>query len=472
MRARGADVTDIVVLVVAANDGIMPQTREAIAHSKAAGKTIIVAINKCDLPAADPVKTKSGLMEEGLVPTDFGGDVECVEVSALTGAGIDDLLGLLVLQSEVLELQANPKANCRASIIEARVEPGTGSSATAIVESGTIRVGMPFICGPYAGKVRALVNDHGERVKKVGPGMPVEITGFSETPNVGDELVEMENERAAKKLGEERQEELRKQRLAQPRKARMEELLAMMGDGTQKAQLKILLKGDVQGSVEAIRKAVLDIQSDKVECVFLNASAGPISESDVLLASSSDAVILGFNVKVEANAVKLLKREGVQVKLYSIVYELIDQVRDAMLGLLEPETRETIIGHAKVLQVFKLNKGRAAGCMVEDGKILRSCEARVIRDKTPVFDGKMSTLRRLRMKWKKSRQVWNAASASETSTNTKRATSSNATRWKKSSKRCNPQNKNHPTGTELLARSSGRPGNLRPCPFPYSSFSD
>ena len=394
MRARGADVTDIVVLVVAANDGIMPQTREAIAHSKAAGKTIIVAINKCDLPAADPVKTKSGLMEEGLVPTDFGGDVECVEVSALTGDGIDDLLGLLVLQSEVLELQANPKANCRASIIEARVEPGTGSSATAIVESGTIRVGMPFICGPYAGKVRALVNDHGERVKKVGPGMPVEITGFSETPNVGDELVEMENERAAKKLGEERQEELRKQRLAQPRKARMEELLAMMGDGTQKAQLKILLKGDVQGSVEAIKKAIMDIQSDKVECVFLNASAGPISESDVLLASSSDAVILGFNVKVEANAVKLLKREGVQVKLYSIVYELIDQVRDAMLGLLEPETRETIIGHAKVLQVFKLNKGRAAGCMVEDGKILRSCEARVIRDKTPVFDGKMSTLRR------------------------------------------------------------------------------
>lgn len=394
MRARGADVTDIVVLVVAANDGIMPQTREAIAHAKAAGKTIIVAINKCDLPSADPMKAKSGLMEEGLVPTDFGGDVECVEVSALTGAGVEDLIGLLVLQSEVLELQANPKANCRASIIEARIEPGIGSSATAIVDSGTIKVGMPFICGPFAGKVRALLNDRGERIKKAGPGLPVEITGFSETPNVGDELVEMESERATKKLAEERQEELRKQRLAQPRKSRMEDLLAMMGDGGQKAQLKILLKGDVQGSVEAIKKAILDIKSDKVECIFLSASAGPISESDVLLASSSDAVILGFNVKVEANAVKLLKREGVQVKLYSIVYELIDQVRDAMLGLLEPETRETIIGHAKVLQVFKLNKGRAAGCMVEDGKILRSCEARVIRDKTPVFDGKMSTLRR------------------------------------------------------------------------------
>lgn len=462
MRARGADVTDIVVLVVAANDGIMPQTREAIAHSKAAGKTIIVAINKCDLPAADPVKTKSGLMEEGLVPTDFGGDVECVEVSALTGAGIDDLLGLLVLQSEVLELQANPKANCRASIIEARVEPGTGSSATAIVESGTIRVGMPFICGPYAGKVRALVNDHGERVKKVGPGMPVEITGFSETPNVGDELVEMENERAAKKLGEERQEELRKQRLAQPRKARMEELLAMMGDGTQKAQLKILLKGDVQGSVEAIRKAVLDIQSDKVECVFLNASAGPISESDVLLASSSDAVILGFNVKVEANAVKLLKREGVQVKLYSIVYELIDQVRDAMLGLLEPETRETIIGHAKVLQVFKLNKGRAAGCMVEDGKILRSCEARVIRDKTPVFDGKMSTLRRFQDEVEEVKAGLECGIRLGDFNEYETGDIIECYTLEKSSKRCNPQQKssNRDGAPCTLLRASGKPPSL------------
>lgn len=394
MRARGADVTDIVVLVVAANDGIMPQTREAIAHSKAAGKTIIVAVNKCDLPAADPMRTRAQLMEEGLIPTDLGGDVECVDVSALTGDGIDDLLGLLVLQAEVMELKADPKTNCRAAIVEARVEAGSGSSATAIVKSGTITVGMPFICGPYSGKVKALINDRGERIKSAGPGMPVEITGFSETPNVGDELVEMKSDRDARKLSEERQEELRKQRLAQPKKTRMEELLAMMGDGTQKAQLKILLKGDVQGSVEAIKKAILDIKSEKVECVFLTAAAGPISETDVLLASTSDAVILGFNVKVEANAVRLLKREGVQVKLYSIVYELIDQVRDAMLGLLEPETRETIIGHAKVLQVFKLNKGRAAGCMVSDGRILRKCEARVIRDGTPVFDGKMSTLRR------------------------------------------------------------------------------
>ena len=394
MRARGADVTDIVVLVVAANDGIMPQTKEAIMHAKAAGKTIIVAVNKCDLPAADPLRVRTQLMENDLMPTDFGGEVECVDVSAHTGAGIDDLLDLLCLQAEVLELKANPKANCRASIIEARMEQGKGSSATVIVQSGTLKVGMPFICGPFAGKVKTLFNDQGKSIKKVTPGMPAEVSGFLQTPNVGDELVEMDNERAARKLSEERQEELRQQRLAAPKRSRMEDILAMMGDGAQKAVLKLYLKGDVQGSVEAIKKAIMDIESDKVECQFIGASAGPISESDILLASSSDAVILGFNVKVESNAVKAVKREGVQVKIYSIVYELIDQVKDAMLGLLEPETRETILGHAEIRQVFKLNKGKAAGSYVSDGKMLRTAEARVLRDGQVVFDGKMSTLRR------------------------------------------------------------------------------
>ena len=394
MRARGADVTDIVVLVVAANDGIMPQTKEAIMHAKAAGKTIIVAVNKCDLPAADPVRVRTQLMENDLMPTDFGGEIECVDVSAHTGAGIDDLLDLLCLQAEVLELKANPKANCRASIIEARMEQGKGSSATVIVQSGTLKVGMPFICGPYSGKVKTLLDDQGKRIKKVTPGMPAEVSGFLETPNVGDELVEMENERAARKLSDERLEELRQQRLTAPRRSRMEDILAMMGDGSQKAVLKLYLKGDVQGSVEAIKKAIMDIESDKVECQFIGAAAGPISESDVLLASSSDAVILGFNVKVESNAVKAVKREGVQVKIFSIVYELIDQVKDAMLGLLEPETRENVLGHAEIKQVFKLNKGKAAGSYVSDGKMLRTAEARVIRDGQVVFDGKMSTLRR------------------------------------------------------------------------------
>ena len=394
MRARGADVTDIVVLVVAANDGIMPQTKEAIMHAKAAGKTIIVAVNKCDLPTADPIRVRTQLMENDLMPTDFGGEVECVDVSAHTGAGIDDLLDLLCLQAEVMELKANPRGNCRASIIEARIEQGKGSSATVIVQSGTLKVGMPFICGPYAGKVKTLFNDQGKAIKKVTPGMPAEVSGFLQTPNVGDEMVEMDNERAARKLSEERQEELRQQRLAAPKRSRMEDILAMMGDGNQKAVLKLYLKGDVQGSVEAIKKAILDIESEKVECQFIGASAGPISESDILLASSSDAIVLGFNVKVESNAVKAVKREGVQVKIYSIVYELIDQVKDAMLGLLEPETRETILGHAEIKQVFKLNKGRAAGSYVSDGKMLRTAEARVLRDGQVVFDGKMSTLRR------------------------------------------------------------------------------
>ena len=397
MRARGADVTDIVVLVVAANDGIMPQTREAIAHSKAAGKTIIVAINKCDLPAADPVKTKSGLMEEGLVPTDFGGDVECVEVSALTGAGIDDLLGLLVLQSEVLELQANPKANCRASIIEARVEPGTGSSATAIVESGTIRVGMPFICGPYAGKVRALVNDHGERVKKVGPGMPVEITGFSETPNVGDELVEMENERAAKKLGEERQEELRKQRLAQPRKARMEELLAMMGDGTQKAQLKILLKGDVQGSVEAVKQSLVKLSNDEVIVKVIHAGVGAINESDVILASASNAIIIGFNVRPDNQARDIAERENVDLRLYRVIYQAIEDVEAAMKGMLDPKYEEKVIGTVEVRQTYKASViGTIAGSYVLDGMVTKNSSVRVTRGDDLIYDGPIASLKRFK----------------------------------------------------------------------------
>ena len=396
MRARGADVTDIVVLVVAANDGIMPQTKEAIMHAKAAGKTIIVAVNKCDLPAADPVRVRTQLMEEGLVPTDFGGEVECVNVSAVTGDGIDDLLELLCLQAEVLELRANPRANCRASIIEARMEQGKGSSATVIVQSGTLKVGMPFICGPYAGKVKTLINDQGESIKKVLPGMPAEVSGFLETPNVGDEMVEMDNERAARKLSEERQEELRRERLATPKRSRMEDVLAMIGEGSHKAVLKLFLKGDVQGSVEAIKSAIMDIKSDKVECQFIGAAAGSISENDVLLASSSNAVILGFNVKVETNAVKAVKREGVQVKIFSIVYELIDQVKDAMLGLLEPETRETVLGHAEIRQIYKLNKGKAAGSYVTDGKMLRTAEARVLREGQVVFDGRMSTLRRFK----------------------------------------------------------------------------
>jgi len=394
MRARGADVTDIVVIVVAADDGIMPQTKEAIDHAKAAKKEMIVAINKCDLPAADPTRVKTQLMEHDLTPVDFGGTVECVEVSAATGDGVADLMELLALQAEVLELKANPQAVARASIIEARIQPGKGATASVIVENGTLKVGQAFICGPFAGKIKSMLDDFGKPVKSAGPATPVEVVGFSELPNVGDSLVGMENERQAKKLAGERQAEQRQQRLGGGG-SRMADLMTMVKGG-QKVTLNIILKTDVQGSVGAITGAVEDIKSEKVDVRFIHAAAGSITESDILLAGSSGAVVLGFNTKVEAKAVAAAKREDVEIKLYSIIYELIDTVEEAMLGLLEPESRETVIGHADVKQVFKVNKGFAAGCYISDGSVKRKAHARLIRGGVPVFDGKMSTLRRFK----------------------------------------------------------------------------
>jgi len=394
MRTRGADVTDIIVVVIAADDGIMPQTKEVIEIAKASGKTIIVAINKCDLPGADPMRVMTQLMSHSINPTDLGGDVECVQVSAQTGDGMDEFLSLLALQAEVLELKANPKANARASIVEAKIQAGKGATASMIVQAGTLKIGMPFICGPFHGKVKSLFDDNGKAVKSAGPSQPVEVGGFAELPNVGDELVQMENERAAKKLADERQDELRKERLQGPKKSRLEDLMGFVNEGGPKTELRMILKTDVQGSVQAITGAIDEIESAKVNTKFIGASAGSITESDILMASSSDAIVLGFNTKVESNAVKAAKKEGVQIKLYSVIYELIDQVRDSMLGLLEPELREKVTGHAEVKQVFKVNKGKAGGCLVLDGKVSRTDHARVIRDSIPVFDGKMSTLRR------------------------------------------------------------------------------
>ncbi|MFK7851033.1 MAG: translation initiation factor IF-2 [Akkermansiaceae bacterium] len=394
MRERGAAITDIAVVVIAANDGIMPQTKEAIKYAQKAGKTIIVAINKCDLPSANVDRVKTQLAENGLQTTDYGGDTEFASISALKGDGMDDLLELILLQAEVLELKANPKATTRAGVIEARVVPGRGTTATVIVEAGTLKTGTPFICGPFSGKVRSLINDTGKIVKQALPGMPVEVIGFEELPNVGDHLTEMKNEREAKALANERQEELRLKRLQPQHRNRMEDLFSMVNEGGGKNQLKIILKCDVQGSVEAIQKAILAIESEKVECQFITAAAGPVTESDIAYAASSDAIVMGFNVKVDAKAAKAAKASAVEIKLYSIVYELIDQVREAMLGLLEPLTRESTMGHAEVRQVFKVNKGKAAGCMITDGKVHRKAHARVVRDGVPVFDGKMSTLRR------------------------------------------------------------------------------
>ncbi len=393
MRARGANVTDIVVLIIAADDGIMPQTKEALAHAKAADVTIMVAINKCDLPAANILRVKSQLQDIGLAPVDWGGDTECMEVSAKTGLGIDSLLETMALQAEVLELKADPRAPARATVIESSMVAGRGPVATVIVRQGTLRVGLPFICGPHWGKVRALIDDRGNNIKEVKPGLPVELVGFSDMPHVGDEVVIMDSERSVKKLSEERQEENRQKKLTVTRRSTLEHLFTSIDEGNKKT-LKLVLKTDVQGSVEAIVKCLGEITSEKINQRILHADVGPITESDVLLASGSDAIIIGFNTKVENKALGVAKREGVQIKLYSIIYELVDQMRDAMTGMLDPLTREKVIGHARVKQIFKVNKGYVGGSQVTDGRIDRKQRARVLRNGQAVYDGGIETLRR------------------------------------------------------------------------------
>jgi len=392
MRARGANVTDIVVLVVAADDGVMPQTIEAINHAKAAPHVeIMVAINKIDLPGANIDKVKKQLQERDLTPEDWGGKTVVCEVSATRGTGIDHLLEMMLLQAEVMDLKASPTATPRGTVIEAQVEAGRGPTATVIVQMGTLKVGEPFICGDYAGKVKSLIDDKAKPVKEAGPATPVKVLGFTGLPNAGDELLVMESERASKTLSDERLQEKRAEKLSVPQRATLETLLEA-ADG--KKTLRLVLKCDTQGSVEAISSALGQIESKKVDLEIIHAGVGPISESDILLASASNAVVVGFNIKVENISVTAAKREGVQVKLYSIIYELIDQIRDAMAGLLDPEFRETIIGHAEVKQVFELSKGIVAGCLVTDGRIARTARARVIRKRQPVYDGGLSTLRR------------------------------------------------------------------------------
>ncbi|MCX6839569.1 MAG: translation initiation factor IF-2 [Verrucomicrobia bacterium] len=393
MRARGANVTDIVVLIIAADDGIMPQTKEALSHAKAAGVQLMVAINKCDLPTANVLRVKSQLQDIGLAPVDWGGEIECMEVSAKSGLGLDNLLETMSLQAEVLELKADPKAAPRATVIESSMVAGKGPVATVIVGQGTLKVGQPFICGPYWGKVKALINDRGENIKEVLPGMPCEVIGFSDMPHVGDEVVVMKNERDVKTLSEERLSDIRQKKLTVPRRSTLEHLFASIDDSNKKV-LKVVLKCDVQGSVEAIAKCLTDIKSDKCNLDILHKEVGAINESDVLLASASDAIILGFNVKVENKALTTAKRETVQVKLYSIIYELIDQVKESMQGLLDPLTREKVIGHARVKQVFKVNKGYVGGSVVTDGIMNRKQRARVLRDGQAVYDGGFETLRR------------------------------------------------------------------------------
>jgi translation initiation factor IF-2 len=392
MRARGAKVTDVVVLVVAADDGLMPQTLEAINHARAAKVPIIVAINKIDLPSANVDRVKTQLQEKGLTPEDWGGETICVPVSATKLVGIDRLLEMILLQAEIMELKASPTAPARATVIEAQFEPGRGPTATVIVQMGTLKVGQPFICGNFWGKVKSLISDAGENIKEAGPATPAKVLGFTGLPNAGDELTVMESEKSARTLSEERLADLRNQKLAMPQRATLESLFDSMGDG--RKSLQLILKCDVQGSAEAITASLNQIESKKIDLELIHVGVGPISESDVLLATASNAVIVGFNVKVENQAASAAKREGIQIKLYSIIYELIDQVKEAMVGLLDPEIRESVVGHAEVRQIFELSKGTVAGCYVVDGRILRSGRARVLRRRQPIYDGGIATLRR------------------------------------------------------------------------------
>src|SRR5229473_6254654 len=392
MRARGANVTDIVVLVIAADDGVMPQTIEAINHAKAAPHVeIMVAINKVDLPSANIDKVKKQLQDRDLTPEDWGGKTIVCEVSATRATGIDHLLDMMTLQAEVMDLKASPTATPRGTVIEAQVDAGRGPTATVIVQMGTLKVGEPFICGDYWGKVKSLIDDQGKPIKEAGPSTPVKVLGFTGLPNAGDELLVMESERAAKTLSDERLDAKRTNKLTVPQRATLESLLEA-ADG--KKILRIVLKCDAQGSVEALTGALQQIESKKVDLEIIHSAVGPVSESDILLASASNAVVIGFNVKVENMAVTAAKSEGVQIKLYSIIYELIDQIKDAMAGLLDPELRETVIGHAEVKQVFELSRGIVAGCLVTDGRIARVGRARVVRKRQPVYDGGISTLRR------------------------------------------------------------------------------
>ena len=392
MRARGANVTDIVVLVVAANDGVMPQTLEALAHAKAAKVPILVAVNKMDHPNANPLKVRQQLQEKGLVPDDWGGDTIFVECSAMTKQGVDKLLEMILLQADLLELKANPNRNSKGNVIESGVSPG-GPTATVLVRKGTLHLGDVVICGEFYGKVRALINEEGQRLKEAGPSVAVSVLGLNGVPEAGWEFSSVDDEKAARVLAEQRAMEAKSEELENRSKVTLENLFASLEAAASKV-LRIVVKADTQGSVEAIVEALNKIDSDKVSLEVLHSAVGTITENDVALASASKAVILGFHTRLDSTAAEKAKHAGVQVKLYAIIYELIDQVKDSMAGLLDPDLKDTVVGSAEVRQIFELSKGiPVAGCMVSSGRIVRG-KVRVRRKKDIIYEGVTQSLRR------------------------------------------------------------------------------
>ncbi len=397
MRARGAQVTDLVILVVAADDGVMEQTREAANHAKAAGVPLMVAVNKIDKPGADPERAIRELSDIGLVAEDWGGETVFAKVSAKTGEGLDDLLDMIVLQAEMLELKANPDKTARGRIVEARLDKGRGPMATVLIQEGTLRAGDPFVCGIFSGRVRAMFDDQGCTVKEAGPAIPVEVQGFEGVPEAGEEFFAVEDEKVGRRIADDRAIKQRERELVRETKITLETFLASKPEDQEAMSLNLLLKADVQGSLEAITEALNKQSTDKVRISIIHGGAGAITESDVMLASASNAIIIGFNVRPTAKVRNFAEQEKVDIRFYDIIYKLVDDVRNAMTGMLAPVVREEYLGQAEVRQVFSVPKvGAIAGSFVVDGKISRNAGIRILREGVVIHTGKISSLKRFK----------------------------------------------------------------------------
>ncbi|MEH6625975.1 MAG: translation initiation factor IF-2 [Motiliproteus sp.] len=396
MRARGAKATDIVILVVAADDGVMPQTEEAIQHARAAGVPLVVAINKVDKEAADPDRVKNELAAKEVIPEDWGGDVQFIEVSAKTGQGIDQLLDAILLQSEILELKAVPAAPGVGLVIESRLDKGRGPVATLLVQNGTLQVGQIVLAGQNYGRVRAMLDENGRPVKEAGPSIPVEILGLDGTPNAGDEFAVVESDKKAREVALFRQGKFRDVKLARQQAAKLDNVFEYIGSG-QPSILNVVLKTDVRGSLEALTSSLTELSNDEVKVCVVSSGVGGITETDANLAMASSAVIFGFNVRADGPAKALVEKEQIDMRYYSVIYDIIDDVRQALSGMLAPELRETILGIADVREVFRSPKfGQVAGCMVVEGVIHRSKKVRVLRDNVVVHEGELDSLRRFK----------------------------------------------------------------------------
>jgi translation initiation factor IF-2 len=397
MRARGAKVTDIVVLVVAADDGVMPQTIEAINHAKAASVPIVVAVNKIDKPEANPAKVRSELSERGIISEEWGGQNIFVEVSAKKRIGIEHLLEMILLQAEMMELKANPGREARGTVVEAKLDKGRGPVATLLVQTGSLKVGDALLSGVHVGKVRALIDDSGQRIQSAGPSTPVEVIGFSEVPAAGDVFTVVEDEKRARQVALARFQKQRSLEIAKAKKLTLDELYTKIKEGQIK-ELNIIIKGDVQGSVEALKDALENITHTEVKVKVIHTSVGGINESDVMLATASNAIIIGFNVRPETKASQTAEKEGVDIRLYNVIYEAIEDVKKALEGMLEPTLKEKVLGRAEVRQLFPVSRlGTIAGCYVIDGYMSRASDGiRVLRDNIVVYEGKMSTLKRFK----------------------------------------------------------------------------